>query len=248
MPSIFNFIQRVYTIPWGFKRSESDIVYPNNLVRLCKSRAEFINIINEAINSSDRNWDKQLVDRVICQILDGESSGVSVYRVDTLDPLDHGHALAVMAEGMSQNNFRSNQRKRRSSCTRGSLIIPTDCLPSTTKFEFTPKNNLNFHPANSHHFDLTIDDIEEFAVFLLNGISRRTIAWSLLGNEKPFEGSYRLQASIAYSYCPQTFGKLDPSSPPTSWLDGSTITASEQIDTLKYLAQTTIVDSPKLPL
>jgi hypothetical protein len=78
----------------------------------------------------------------------------------------------------------------------------------------------------------------------LKGINQRTIAWSILSNEKQLIGSYRLQAAIAYSRCLQIFGKLNPNSPPSDWLDGKTLAASEQIETLKYLAQTSIADSP----
>jgi hypothetical protein len=245
MPLVSNLIQKIRNIILLSRDSQSNEIYPNNLVRLCKSRAEFISIINEAINSPDQNWEQQLIDRVIQYILDEKSSGISVYRVDTLDPLDCGHALAVVAEGISRDDFQIGRgKKRKSSCTRGSLIIPTAYLPITTSYEFTPQNNLNFCPANDHHFDLTIKDTEEFAISLLNGINKRIISWSFLGNEKPYEGSYRVQASIAYSNCLQTFGKLNASAPPSDWTDGEKLTASEQIDILRYLAQTHVVDSP----
>jgi hypothetical protein len=245
MPLVSTLIQKIRNIHWQFRNSQTNPIYPNHLVRLCKRRSEFITIINEALNSSDNNWDTELINRVIKYVLDGGNAGISVYRSDTLDPLDCGHGLAVVAEGISQDDFQIDRgKKRKSSCTRGSLIIPTAYLPQTTSYEFTPQNNLNFYPANDRHFDLTIDNTEEFAISLLNGINKRTIAWSLLGNDKPYEGSYRLQASIAYSNCLQTFGKLNASDPPSVWTDGEKLTASEQIDILRYLAQTHIVDSP----
>lgn len=245
MPLVSNLIQKIRNIHWQFRNSQQDPLCPNNLVRLCKRRTEFITIVNEVLSSPDNNWNRELIHRVIQCVLDGESSEISVYRADTLDPLDCGHALAVVAEGISRDDFQSGRgKKRKSSCTRGSLIIPTAYLPNTTSYEFTPQNNLNFYPANHRHFDLTIKDTEEFAISLLNGISQRIISWSFLGNEKPYEGSYRLQASIAYSNCLQTFGKLNASAPPSVWTDGEKLTASEQIDILRYLAQTHIVDSP----
>jgi len=247
MPSVSNLFQRIYKSFGKAKSPKSSELIPENLVRLCRNRADFITIINEAINHTNQNWDHELVNRVIQFILEDTDSGISVYSSDTLDPLDRGHALAVVAEGISQDNFRSSKgSKRKLSCTRGSLIIPTSCLPKTTFYDFTPENNLDFYPANQHHFDLTINDVEELAVAILNGINQRIIAWSILGSEPKFMGSYRLQSAIAYSYCLQAFGKLNPSVPPSNWVDGKTITASEQIDTLKYLAQTVAVDSPNL--
>lgn len=247
MPLVSNLFQRIYKSFEKAESSESSELCPENLVRLCRNRVEFITIINEAINHTNKNWDQELINRVIQCILEGTDSGISVYSSDTLDPLDRGHALAVIAEGISQDNFRSSRgSKRKPSCTRGSLIIPTSCLPKTTFYDFTPENNLDFYPANQHHFDITINDIEELAVALLDGINQRTIAWSILGNDGKFAGSYRLQAAIAYSHCLRAFGKLNPSVPPSNWVDGKTITASEQIDTLRYLAQTVIVDSPNL--
>ncbi|NEP61006.1 MAG: hypothetical protein F6K31_29165 [Symploca sp. SIO2G7] len=247
MPSLSNLVQRIYKSFERAKSSKYSELHPENLVRLCRNRVDFITIINEAIHYPNFDWDNELVSRVIQCVLEGADSGISVYSSDTLDPLDRGHALAVVAEGMSQNNFRSSRgSKRKSSCTRGSLIIPTSCLPKTTCYDFTPENNLDFYPANQHHFDLTINDVEELAVAILNGIKQGIIAWSILGNDGKFTGSYRLQAAIAYSHCLQVFGKLNPSVPPSEWIDGKTITASEQIDTLKYLAQTVTVDSPNL--
>lgn len=247
MPSVSNFFQRIYKSFGKAKSSKPSELHPENFVRLCRNRVDFITIINEAIKHTNQNWDQELVDRVIQCIIEGADSGISVYSSDTLDPLDRGHALAVVAEGISQDNFRSSRgSKRKFSCTRGSLIIPTSCLPKTTFYDFTPENNLDFYPANQHHFDLTVNDAEELALALLNGINQRIIKWSILGNDGKFVGSYRLQAAVTYSHCLQVFGKLDPKVPPSNWVDGKTIAASEQIDTLKYLAQTVAVDSPNL--
>ncbi len=247
MRLISDFFQRFCKSLGKATSSKSSELCPDNLVRLCRKRTDFITIVNEVVNSPDQNWDQALIDRFVQCILEGANSGISVYSSVTLDPLDRGHALAVIAEGMSQSNFRSSRgSKRKSSCTRGSLIIPISCLPHTTYYSFTPENNLDFYPANQHHFDLTINDVEELAVALLGGIQQGIVAWSIVGNDGKFTGSYRLQAAIAYSHCLQAFGKLNSSVPPPDWMDGKTVTASEQIDTLKYLAQTVTVDSPNL--
>lgn len=237
MSLVSDFLQAICKFSW---RSQ-----PKHLVRLCRSRTEFIIIINEAINASNQEWDQKTIDNVIKYILRDEKSGISVYSSNTLDPLDHGHALAVVAESICQPDFRITRgEKRKLNCSRGTLLIPTSCLPKSTVYEYTPKNNLDFYPANNYHYDLTVNDTREFAIAILKGINQRTIAWSILSNEKQLVGSYRLQAAIAYSRCLQIFGKLNPNSPPSNWLDGETLDASQQIETLKYLAQTSIADSP----
>lgn len=247
MSSVSNLFQQISKF-FERKSSKPSELHPENLVRLCRNRNEFINIINEATCHPNQSWDQELVNSVIQYVLEDADSDISVYSSDTLDPLDRGHALAVVAEGMPRKEFRSSNKgsKRKPSCTRGSLIIPTSYLPKTTYYDFTPEKNLDFYPANQHHFDLTVNNVEELAIALLDGIKQGIIAWSILGNDGKFLGSYRLQAAIAYSHCLQTFGKLSPSVPPSDWKDGKTITASEQINTLKYLAQTVTVDSPNL--
>ncbi len=246
MLSFSSFIQRLFKINWQLKKINSSQTHPKNLVRFCRNQSEFINIINEAISSENKDWDESLIDRVIKYILEGGEVGISVYSSDTLDPFDYGHALAVIAEGISQKKFRSNSSKRETSCTRGSLIIPTDYLPKNTIYEFTPENNLDFYPANNHHFDLTINDAVELATVLLNGINQGVITWSILGGNLKFKGTYQFQSVIAYSHCIRKFGKLNPDIPPSEWSNGKNLTASEQIDTIKYLAQTKLVDSPAL--
>ncbi len=70
-----------------------------------------------------------MIERVIQQVLGNEASGVSTYNADTIDPFDIGHALGVIAEGISQGDFRASRgKKRKSSCTRASLIIPVSWL------------------------------------------------------------------------------------------------------------------------
>lgn len=64
-----NFVQRICRI-WGKgKSSQSSEPHPENLVRLCRNRTDFITVINEAVNSPDQNWDQELVSRVVKCIL-----------------------------------------------------------------------------------------------------------------------------------------------------------------------------------
>lgn len=225
-------------IPWLLRKLNQGSKRPKYLVRLCRRLTEFRSIVNEAVNYADGCWSEDLIQRVIKEILGGESSGVSTYNADTLDPFDVGHALGVIAEGIYQKDFLALAKKRQQGCTRGSLIIPVSCLPKTTHYEFTPENNLNFYPANHRHFDLNINDTEELAIAILNGIRDQAIRYTFIGNDpKSFKIIYRLQSVISYSHCLQVFGNLNHSEPPPSWAKGKDLTASEQIEILQHLAQ-----------
>lgn len=227
-------------IPWWLRRPWQGSKRPKYLVRLCRSLGDFELIVNEVIECTDTDicWQQDLIERVIQHVLGNEVSGVSTYNADTIDPFDIGHALGVIAEGINQRDFRAGIRKRKLSCTRGSLIIPVSCLPKTTQYKFTPGNNLNFYPANHRHFDLSISDAEELAIVILNGIRNQAIRYTYIRNEpKSHQITYHLQAVIAYSHCLQVFGNLNHSEPPSSWADGKELTASQQLETLKHLAQ-----------
>ncbi|MGK7897894.1 MAG: hypothetical protein AB4372_30825 [Xenococcus sp. (in: cyanobacteria)] len=212
--------------------------YPKNIIRICRKRTEFIKIINEAINNSGSSWESELLQRVIKFVFADQDSDISVYDTNTLDPLDPSHAIALIAEGIAQDPFKvSKGNRRKSGCTRGSLIIPIDCLPQSTQYQFTPKGNLDFYPANYRHFDLKIGNKSELATAILDGICKQKIVYTLLANDNK---TYQIQASIAYSYCLSIFGELSASNPPSQWQDGKNLTASEQIETLQHLAQINI--------
>jgi len=208
---------------------------PKNFVRLCNS-TELIEIINEARLSSHQPWEQELIERTIKYIIGEKTSGISVYNADTRDVFDPGHALAVIAGTISQEDFRvARGKKRKSHCSKSSLIIPVSCLSESTSYKFTPAGNLNFHPASERHFDLSVSDPVELAKSILNGISQGSIAWSFMGNSKKMQGSYRFQALIAYSHCLTIFGEIDHIKPPSKWINGKDLNASEQIETLKHL-------------
>ncbi|MBN3875231.1 hypothetical protein [Nostoc sp. JL23] len=229
---------KLNAIPWCFRKLYQGYKRPKYLVRLCRSLGDFEPIVSEAKNSADSNWSQDLIQQVIEQALGGEASGISTYEADTIDAFDSGHALAVVAEGINQGKLRvSKGSKRDSKTTRGSLIIPVSSLPKTTHYEFTPENNLNFYPANHRHFDLDIKDSEELAITILNGIRDLSIKPTFIANDKKYNVNYRLMWAIAYSHCLKVFGTLNHSKPPTNWADGQDLTASEQIETLQYVAQ-----------
>jgi hypothetical protein len=192
------------------QRVRRRFVSPINIVRVCRKRSDLILIVNEASQSSPP-WMPELVERVTSIVLDGCTTEISVYEIATTDPLDHGHALGVIAEGIFQEDFRPNAKKRKAGCTRGTLLIPTSSLPRNAHVRFTPKNNLNFFPADIRHYDLSASDAQELATAILDGIHNKMIRWVFLANE---DKSYRVQAAVAYSYCLSMFGKLDQGNPP----------------------------------
>lgn len=165
-------------------------------------------------------------------VLEEGHSDLSVYEVATIDPLDHGHTLGVIAKGTAQEDFRVTTKKQKRGGTRGTLLIPTTFLPKTARLRFTPHNNLNFFPADDRHYDLSTPDARELAAAILTGIHNKTIGWTFLANE---DGSYRLQAAVAYSYCLSVFGRLDQINPPARWGNGRDLNSAEQIETLKHL-------------
>lgn len=227
-------------IRWWLRRLRRRLISPPNVVRLCRRRTELISIINEAIKSAPP-WTADLIERVVEFALEGSNSDLSVYEAATTDPLDHGHALSVIAEGIAQEDFRVTAKKRKRGGTRGTLSIPTTSLPTSARLRFTPENNLNFFPADDRHYDLSAHNVRELATVILNGIHNRTIWWTFLANE---DGSYRLQAAVAYSYCLSVFGRLDQTDPPSGWRDGRDLSRAEQIEILRHLANTAAIDSP----
>lgn len=214
-------------------------VNPSYLVRLCRRRTEFTSIINEATNEAPP-WADDLVGRVVKFVFEGDVPPFSVYATKTIDPLDQGHALAVIAESIAQKEFHASARQRKKGCTRGTLVIPSSSLPEDASLRFTPENNLNFFPADDRHYDLYAD-VRELAKTILNGIHSKMIHWTFLGNDNR---NYRLQAAIAYSCCLSRFGKLDHTIPPLKWRDGNILSRAEQIEILMYLADTSAIDSP----
>lgn len=200
------------------------------------------------MTSTSLEWGEDQIEKIHKYILRDKVENISVYRLKVLTAFDAGHALGVIAEGITQDNFRSNKAKRESTCSRGVLLFPVDKFKDSIRYKFTPRGNLNFYPANSYHYDLKIIDKDAFAVNLLNSLRDRSTKWVLLGNDGPRQGSYTLQARIAYSNCIQQFGVLDPDSPPERWIDGVALSASEQVNTIAFLAQRDLVEASKVPI
>lgn len=212
--------------------------YINGFVRLCNNQVEFLTILNEARSCGGGPWSDDLIGRVEEYILCGAISGISVYRVKVLSSLDIGHALGVIAVGISRDDFRSTKgRKRKAHCTTGSIILPVKALDKSVKYTYSPSCNLNFHPANSFHYDLTIRSLRDFSILILDALSAGKASWSILGNDKNWKWSYCTQARVAYSHCIMRYGALNCEMPPKGWKDGKDISAKEQIKTLEHLAQ-----------
>ena len=234
------FANLLHHLCWWLKRLSARFVKPINVLRICRRRTEFLIIINE-VKQGAPPWAPDLVEKVIQQVLEKGSSDLSVYRTATANPLDHDHALGVIAEGIIQQSFRRNARKRASGCTRGTFLIPTSSLPKNARLRSTPQNNRNFFPANNKHYDLSNYDNRKLAGVILDGIHNRAINWASLGND---DGSYRVQAAIAYSYCLSQFGNLNQANPPSRWQNGINLTSGEQIEILMHLAKVPALDSP----
>lgn len=202
---------------------------PCFFVRVCRKKTELLTIVNEACNPNNDDT-SDLVDRVLTFVLDGSDGEKSVYGVVTNDPLDPGHALAVIAEGIAQESF---VKKKKTRCSRCTVILPASEILSFFESVHTPQNNTNFSPADKLHHDFRPLKAMDFAVWLLAGIRIGTVKHVPLSNEKK---TYRLQARLAYSTCLGQFGSLSESSPPNGWRNGETLSASEQIAVLRYLA------------
>jgi len=222
-----------------FERIQARFLRPIHILRLCRRRTEFFSIVNEAIQGAPP-WPTDLVDRVVQYVLEDGNVNLSVYASATADPLDLGHALGVIAEGIIQQDFQPSAKKRAKGCTRGTLLIPINSLPTNARLQFTPQHNLNFFPADDRHYDLSIQNTRELAASILDGIHNRAIHWTSLGND----GSYRVQAAIAYSYCLSRFGRLDNGNPPSRWRNGKDLVSGAQIEILKHLANVSVIDSP----
>jgi len=235
------FTNSFYQICWWFRRLSAGFVKPLNVLRVCRRRNEVLQIVNEATRHVPP-WSPDLVERVVQYVLEYRNPEVSVYRTATTNPLDHDHALGVIAERIGQYGFRRNATKRASGCTRTTLLIPTTSLPIGVRLRFTPQNNLNFFPANVQHYDLSANETRELAEIILDGIHNNSIHWAFLGSD---DGSYRVQAAIAYSHCLSSFGNLNVANPPPRWQDGKDLTNADQIEILTHLAKASALDSPR---
>ena len=233
------FANLLHQLCWLVRRFSARFVKPINVLRLCRRRTEFVAIVTEAKQNTPP-WAPDLVDRVVGFVFEEGNSDLSVYGTATTDPLDHDHALGVIAEGITQKDFQKNERKRATGCTRGTLLIPTSLLPRSVRLLFTPQNNLNFFPANDLHYDLFTLNTRELASAILDGIHNEAIRCAFLSKG----GSYQVQAAIAYSFCLSLFGSLDQAKSPSQWQNGINLTSADQIEILKHLAKVPALDSP----
>ena len=221
-----------------YEKIKGRVFAPVHVLRLCRRRSEFLSIVNEATTSAPP-WPTDLVDRVVQYVLEEGSGEVSVYATKTVDPLDFCHALGVIAEGIIQKDFQPSTARRAKECTRGTFLIPASTLPSTARLQFTPKHNTNFFPADVLHYDLWTRDFRQLAECILDGIHTRAIHWTWLGKD----GSYQVQAAIAYAYCLSRFGELNEQTPPAQWRNGRDLTGGAQIEILRHLAKAALMDN-----
>ena len=139
-------------------------------------------------------------------------------------------------------SFRKERSKRKDSRKCGSLFIPIELLPSSVSYKFTPRNNLNFSPANNRHYDLNVADSRELAEAILSGLKSGAIGWTYLEKD---DYSFRFQMVIAYAHCTHMLGKLQEKPTPSGWKDGHNLSAAEQIETLRHLSGVDELYHPK---
>lgn len=215
-----------------FRFERSGRVEHKFFVRICRRKTELLTIVNEAV-SLTTPWSEDLVDRVLKFVIDGQDEN-SVFGSETDDPLDPGHALAVIAEGIAQKNFT---KRRKKGCARCTLFLDVESVSPFFSRRKTPENNVDFYPADNLHYDLFPIRPKDFANWFLESIKAGTVRPVFLSNN---EGTYCTQARIAYSKCLERFGKLSEIDSATEWPDGKTLTTSEQIGNLEFLANTSI--------
>lgn len=201
---------------------------PKFYVRICRRKADLITLINEASNPTEGS-EPDLIRRVLDLMIEGDQES-SVFGVLTDEPLDPGHAVAVVAESIRQDDF---VKKKSNGCTRSTIFLPADIVHSFFSIQYSPHNNLNFAPADDRHFDIKIQEPEKFAKWLLDGFNKKTIRFLCLSKGK---GSFQAQARVAHAVCVGLFGSLSENAPPENWRNGKSLTASEQLGILRFLS------------
>ena len=215
---------------------------PRFFIRICRRPTQLAIIVNSA-TAENIPLDHELIDRLIGSVMENDQQELSVYESQTDDPLDVGHALAIIAATISSGDFRKYRgRKQKKGTTCGSLIIPRGTLPNSRSYKFTPWNNLDFSPADNRHYDIHVTNPKELAKALLSGLRAGTVGWTYLDNQ---HNTYRFQAIIAHAHCTYVLGQLQVESPPPRWKDGLNLTAIEQIETLRHLSGVDELHHPK---
>jgi hypothetical protein len=205
---------------------------PSFFIRICRKRQEFIKIVNDVQNiNTDTSTEKDdIIKRITEYVIEDSNIGMSVYSTATDDPLDPEHATAVIAATIMQKEIKKKSKRGRTCCT---ILFPAAVINKFFEKTHTPYNNKYFSPADKQHYDIKTDDPSEFASWILGKLKDRLIQYVELSNE---DGTYKLQARIAYAMCLAKYGNLVEENPPRSWQNGEDLGASDQISILQYLA------------
>lgn len=231
---------------------------PRYLVRACRY-SDSVNLLRE-VERAPTPWPPELLDLVLDCFFQGDASELSVFSAETADCFDHGHALGVVARVIATNDFDPAQRERydrqvlnwAAKATKNAArpVAPgaklfTFAIPATVFTEsgaavnFSPENNLNFAPADEHHYDVSFPDPTRIAGLLLDGLQVGRIRWACVHKE-----DLRCLAAAALSTCVRVFGDLSTGVVPTGWRAGTLLDAGEQLARLRHLAGQRMLSTP----
>lgn len=182
-----------------------------------------------------------------------DRDGLSVYSAQTADSFDPGHSLALVARAIAASCFAPEKRQDHEKQVRewaekpGNSKPPPAPLVDKRRVSFTipaaifgepnasatptPKANLNFAPADPHHYDVRLSDAGVVGSAIVDGIRSGQIRWACIGKE-----DFRAVACSALSVCVQRFGDLSTGQPPDGWRSGETLAANEQLVRLRHMA------------
>lgn len=201
----------------------------NYFLRICRRQTELISICNE-LNCDSSTSEDDLLSRIIEHLLENGSGQLSIYGVNTADPLEPSHALAVISESIAQGDFIN---RKKTSCSRSYILFPIKEVQGYGSIRRSPKNNLNFFPADCQHHDISIKQVREFARWILNKIRTKSIKMIFVNSDI----AYPLFARIAYSSCVARYGDLSGKAFIPQGRDGKKLTAVDQISTLRFLTR-----------
>ena|SRR5215207_2245984 len=223
---------------------------PRYFVRVCEFSVS-LNLVREV--EADKLSPNDLRSLAIECLFGDERDGASMYSAETADSFDPGHGLALVARGIAANCFALEKRQDHEKQLRdwaakpGSSKPPPAPLVDKRRVSFaipatvfsepsasaraTPEANLNFAPADPHHYDIGLSDAGTVGGALVDGIRSGQIRWACIGKE-----DFRGVACSALAACVQRFGDLSTGNPPDSWRPGQTLTASEQLVRLRHMA------------
>jgi len=222
--------------------------WPQWLVRVGVRSAEIYKIVHSA-REDGPPWSPNLVERVIDVLFETQGVDISVFATTSRDRFDKEHALGVLAGTIAVQGFDSKSREKYRAKLAGPNAGKTKAEPkddfgrkvvafilnSTVlkpgSLKRTPLSNMNFAPADYLHHDARPVDVGVCAKLFLDGLRDGAVRYTFLR-----EPEFRVQAALALSAAIDQFGDLSEGSPPSTWRDGETLDATEQLTRLRTIA------------